>query len=61
VRAIVESSRGLVVREHTMPDKSPHRHHDKKPGRSIKEKRADKRAKGMTETTTDAVSHIKKR
>ena len=44
-----------------MPDKSPHRHHDKKPGKSIKEKRADKRAKGITETTTDAVSHIKKK
>jgi len=44
-----------------MPDKSPHRHLSKKTGKSIKEKRADKRAKGMTETTTDAVSHIKKK
>lgn len=43
-----------------MPDKSPHRHHDKKPGKSIKEKRAEKRAKGTTEAHTDAVSHLKK-
>lgn len=43
-----------------MPDKSPHRHDTKKPGKSIKEKRAAKRSKGMTETATDAVSHLKK-
>ncbi|HZK59573.1 MAG TPA: hypothetical protein VFC59_06880 [Cryobacterium sp.] len=43
-----------------MPDKSPHRHIDKKPGRSIKEKRADKRSKAALEDTTDVVSHIKK-
>lgn len=43
-----------------MPDKSPHRHLDKKPGKSIKEKRAAKRSKVVLEDTTDAVSHIKK-
>jgi hypothetical protein len=43
-----------------MPDKSPHRHLEKKPGKSIKEKRADKRSKDATGDTTDAVSHIKK-
>lgn len=43
-----------------MPDKSPHRHLDKKPGKSIKQKRAEKRAKGMAETHTDAVSHLRK-
>ena len=43
-----------------MPDKSPHRHLNKKQGKSIKEKRADKRAKGMAIDDTDAVTHLKK-
>lgn len=33
----------------------------KKPGKSIKEKRADKKAKGATANTMDAVSQTKKR
>lgn len=43
-----------------MPDKSPHRHLNKKQGKTIKEKRADKRAKGMVADDSDAVTHIKK-
>jgi hypothetical protein len=43
-----------------MPDKSPHRHGTKKTGRTIKEKRADKRSKQQTMDDADAVSHLKK-
>lgn len=44
-----------------MPDKSPHRHEAKKSAKTIKEKRADKRAKGTIEGAIDPVAHIKKR
>ncbi|MBT1003065.1 hypothetical protein KIH31_10645 [Paenarthrobacter sp. DKR-5] len=44
-----------------MPDKSPHRHLTKKPVKTIKEKRADKRAKGVAENAPDPVAHMKKR
>jgi hypothetical protein len=44
-----------------MPDKSPHRQEGKKPVKSIKEKRADKRAKGHGDGPPDPVAHIKKR
>ncbi|UVJ38285.1 hypothetical protein [Arthrobacter sp. CJ23] len=44
-----------------MPDKSPHKHEAKKAAKSIKEKRADKRAKGINEAGIDPVAHIKKR
>ena len=44
-----------------MPDKSPHQHLSHKPAKTIKERRAEKRSKGETEATTDAVAHIKKR
>lgn len=43
-----------------MPDKSPHRHLTKKPVKTIKEKRADKRAKGVAENAPDPVAHMKK-
>ncbi|NYJ18701.1 hypothetical protein [Glaciibacter psychrotolerans] len=43
-----------------MPDKSPHRHDTKKPGKSIKEKRANKRAKTTSLEETDAISHLRK-
>lgn len=43
-----------------MPDKSPHRHQGKKPVKTIKEKRAEKRTKGAAEPI-DPVTHIKKR
>ena len=43
-----------------MSDKSPRQHMTKKSGKSIKEKRADKRAKGAESTFSDAI-HPKKR
>lgn len=43
-----------------MPDKSPHQHPAKKTVKTIKEKRADKRAKGTVGTAADPVAHIKK-
>jgi hypothetical protein len=45
-----------------MADKSPHdNHHAQKSGKSIKEKRAEKRAKGHTETLSDTIHPTKKR
>lgn len=44
-----------------MPDKSPHQHLTKKPAKSIKERRADKRSKNTAEDAADPVAHIKKR
>lgn len=43
-----------------MPDKSPHRSMAKKPLKTIKEKRAEKKSKNVAETHADPVSHIKK-
>ena len=43
-----------------MPDKSPHRQHNKKAGKSIKEKRAEKRSKHQTADDTDPIAHMKK-
>ena len=43
-----------------MSDKSPRQGMSKKSGKSIKEKRADKRAKGHTETLAEQI-HPKKR
>jgi len=52
---------GPAFREYVMPDKSPHRNLTKKPVKTIKEKRADKRAKGTGEGAPDPVAHLKKR
>ena len=47
---------------HTMPDKSPHRHETKKPhGKSIKERRAEKRSKNAPDVETEQVTHINKK
>jgi len=43
-----------------MTDKSPRQHMSKKPTKSIKEKRADKRAKGQQETLSEQIHHPKK-
>jgi hypothetical protein len=43
-----------------MADKSPRQTMSKKSGKSLKEKRADKRAKAERETSTD-ILHIHKR
>ena len=43
-----------------MSDKSPRQHMSKKSGKSIKEKRADKRAKGQVETFSDKLDAKKK-
>jgi hypothetical protein len=44
-----------------MPDKSPHKSLGKKPVKTIKEKRAEKKTKNVAETHADPVAHIKKR
>ena len=44
-----------------MPDKSPHRHQSKKQGMTIKQKRADKRAKSAAQSDADPIAHIRKR
>jgi hypothetical protein len=43
-----------------MSDKSPRQSPSKKSGKSIKEKRADKRAKGQQETLSEQIHHPKK-
>ena len=43
-----------------MSDKSPRQQMSKKSGKSIKEKRADKRAKGQQETFSDKLDAKKK-
>jgi hypothetical protein len=44
-----------------MSDKSPRQHMSKKTGKSIKEKRADKRTKGVEETFSDKIHPAKKK
>ncbi|WP_211878526.1 hypothetical protein [Pseudarthrobacter albicanus] len=44
-----------------MPDKSPHKSLGKKPVKTIKEKRAEKKTKNVAEIHADPVAHIKKR
>lgn len=44
-----------------MSDKSPRQSMSKKSGKSIKEKRADKRAKGSEETVTDKIHPPKRK
>jgi hypothetical protein len=44
-----------------MPDKSPHQQLNKKPVKTIKEKRAEKKAKNPIEGAPDPVAHLKKR
>jgi hypothetical protein len=51
----------LHTREHAMPDKTPHQQQQKKAGKTIKQKRADKKAKGPIEGAPDPVAHLKKR
>lgn len=43
-----------------MSDKSPRQHMSKKSGKSLKEKRADKRAKSQVETFSDKLDPRKK-
>jgi hypothetical protein len=44
-----------------MNDKSPRQHMTKKAGKSIKEKRAEKRDKGSQETLADRIHPTKKK
>ena len=44
----------------TMSDKSPRQSMTKKSGKSLKEKRADKRAKAEHSSSTEAQLHFKK-
>jgi hypothetical protein len=44
-----------------MADKSPRQQMSKKPGKSLKEKRAEKRAKADSQSTTEIVPQTKKR
>ncbi len=51
----------LPLREIPMSDKSPRQGMSKKSGKSIKEKRAEKRSKGSEETFSDKIHPSKKR
>jgi hypothetical protein len=52
---------GFPMREHTMGDKSPKQSMSKKPaGKSIKEKRLEKKAKTDHTSQMDSVVHAKK-
>ena len=44
-----------------MPDKSPHRHVTKKPVKTIKQKRAEKKTRTPLDGAPDPVAHLKKR
>ena len=44
-----------------MSDKSPRQNMSKKSGKSIKEKRAEKRDKGTTETFSDKIHPVKRK
>jgi len=44
-----------------MPDKAPHQHQAKKPVKTIKAKRAEKKAKAPGDGAPDPVAHLKKR
>lgn len=44
-----------------MPDRTPHQQLNKKPVKTIKEKRAEKKAKNPVEGAQDPVAHLKKR
>lgn len=44
-----------------MPDKTPHQHETKKSGKSIKQKRAIKRAKHDSGADIDPVAHLKRK
>lgn len=44
-----------------MSDKSPRQHMSKKTGKSIKEKRAEKRTKGAEESFSDKIHPAKKK
>jgi hypothetical protein len=50
----------LPLRETPMSDKSPRQSMSKKSGKSIKEKRAEKRNKGSEETFSDKIHPTKK-
>ena len=52
---------GLPTKGLTMSDKSPRQSPSKKSGKSIKEKRADKRAKEAESTGIETALHGKKR
>jgi hypothetical protein len=43
-----------------MPDKSPHQDQHKKPSKSIKEQRAEKKAKREGAMNADPVAHLRK-
>jgi hypothetical protein len=50
------------TRSTAMADKSPHETHEKKHGKSIKEKRAERKAKAeMTPSQMERLTHEKKR
>jgi hypothetical protein len=44
-----------------MPDKTPQKHEHKKTGKTIKQRRAEKRAKHDMEMPTDPVAQARKR
>jgi hypothetical protein len=50
-----------MIKGPAMSDKSPRQTMTKKSGKSLKEKRADKRAKATQASSTEALLHDKKR
>lgn len=52
---------GPLIKGPTLSDKSPRQGMAKKSGKSLKEKRADKRSKSDTTSQTDNLLHGKKR
>ncbi|MET4430777.1 hypothetical protein ABIA65_004088 [Mycolicibacterium sp. 624] len=52
---------GPLIKGPTLSDKSPRQGMTKKTGKSLKEKRADKRSKSDTASQTDNLLHGKKR
>jgi hypothetical protein len=50
-----------AAEEVPVSDKSPHKTTAKKPGKSIKQKRAEKRAKHAAATDHDIIAHVRER
>jgi hypothetical protein len=50
-----------LFRDESMADKSPRNSMSKKSGKSLKEKRADKKSKSNGQVDPEIVSHVKKR
>jgi len=57
----IRSRPGFLAERISMSDKSPRQHMSKKTGKSIKEKRAEKRGKGAEEALSDKIHPAKRK